>query len=53
MVLDYETQALPAPVPSVHNKILSEFHNQVPGDLPGAYVRVSFLIPICGWLHSK
>jgi hypothetical protein len=36
MVLDYETQALPSPVPSVHNEILGEFRNQEPGDLPGA-----------------
>jgi hypothetical protein len=36
MVLGYETQDLPAPVPSVHNEILSEFRSREPGELPGA-----------------
>ena len=36
MVLDYETKDLPAPVPSLHNEILSEFRSRELGELPGA-----------------
>ena len=36
MALEYETLELSAPVPSVHNDILSDLRSREPGELPGA-----------------